>query len=60
MPPRGARHLAALFFTEHLVLPVAVVRQQVTYPGGRPQVDLVAQRFTAEEHARCKVPALTA
>lgn len=28
-PPLGARHFAAFFFTLHLVLPLAVVRQQV-------------------------------
>jgi hypothetical protein len=30
VPPRGALHFAASFLTEHLILPVAVVRQQVT------------------------------
>jgi hypothetical protein len=29
-PPLGARHFDASFFTRHFVLPLAVVRQQVT------------------------------
>jgi hypothetical protein len=30
LPPRGARHLSAPFFTAHVILPLAVVRQQAT------------------------------
>ena len=59
-PPLGALHLDGLDLTRHLVFPLAVVRQQVTNPAGRPQVDLVAHFFTADEHARGSVPSATA
>jgi hypothetical protein len=55
VPPLGARHLAALFLTAHLTLPLAVVRQQVTAPG-RPQVDFFTHFLTADTHARGRVP----
>jgi hypothetical protein len=59
-PPLGARHFAGLDFTLHLVFPRAVVRQQVTQPAGRPQVDLVAHFFTAEAQCLGSVPSVTA
>jgi len=43
--PLGAVHFAALDLTLQVVLPVAVVRQHVTQPGGRPQVERVAHFF---------------
>ncbi len=59
LPPRGARHVAALGLTLHLALPFAVVRQQVTAPG-RPQVDFAAQRSTLEAQLAGSVPPETA
>jgi hypothetical protein len=38
-------HCAALFLIEHVVTPLAFVRQQVTKPG-RPHVERDAHRFT--------------
>ena len=49
-PPAGALHFAALDFTEHLVRPLLVVRQQVTHPGARPQVERLMHFFTSEAH----------
>ena len=46
--PLGAVHFAALDLTLQVVLPVAVVRQHVTQPGGRPQVERVAHFFTVD------------
>jgi hypothetical protein len=48
-PPLGAMHFAALPFSEHLVLPFALVRQQVTEPAA-PQVDFLAHARTAALH----------
>jgi hypothetical protein len=59
LPPFGARHFAALFFTVHLVLPRAVVRQQVTEPG-RPQVAFFAHFFTAPAQALDSSPSVRA
>ena len=50
---------AALLFVPHVVVPFAVVRQQVTKPGF-PQVDRAAQCFTAPLHCFGSVPAFTA
>ncbi len=50
-PPFGALHLAALLLIEQLVLPLFVVRQQVTKPG-LPQVERAAQRRTKREQLR--------
>jgi hypothetical protein len=47
-PPVVPRHFVGLDFTEHLVRPAAVVRQQVTHPAGRPQVDLVTHFFSVD------------
>ena len=47
-PPVVPRHFSGLDFTEHLVRPAAVVRQQVTHPAGRPQVDLVTHFFNVD------------
>ena len=49
-PPLGARHFAGLDLTEHLVRPLAVVRQQVTQPAGRPHVDRVTHFVTSPLH----------
>jgi hypothetical protein len=54
-PPLGAVHLAALGFTTHFVLPLAVVRQQVTNPA-LPQVDFLAHPNTAARHAFGRSP----
>jgi hypothetical protein len=59
LPPRGARHVAALGLMLHLALPFAVVRQHVTAPG-RPQVDFAAQRSTLEAQLAGSVPPETA
>jgi hypothetical protein len=59
LPPRGARHFAALGLTLHFVLPFAAVRQQVTAPG-RPQVDLAAHRSAPEAQLAGSVPSATA
>ena len=48
-----------LLLVLHFVVPVAVVRQQVTKPGF-PQVDRAAQCFTAPLHCFDSVPAFTA
>jgi hypothetical protein len=45
LPPEGARHLLGADFTAHLVVPRALVRQQVTAPT-RPQVDFEAHLVT--------------
>jgi hypothetical protein len=49
-PPFGALHALALVFTEHLVVPFALVLQHVTLLG-LPQVDLAAHLTTAPLHA---------
>jgi hypothetical protein len=54
-PPFGALHLAALGFTAHFVLPLAVVRQQVTNPA-LPQVDFLAHPSTSARHAFGRLP----
>jgi hypothetical protein len=54
-PPLGAVHLAALGFTTHFVLPLAVVRQQVTNPA-LPQVDFLAHPNTAARHVFGRLP----
>jgi hypothetical protein len=46
LPPLGGVHAAAPLLTLHVVLPSAVVRQQVTKPN-LPQVDCAAQVLTA-------------
>jgi len=45
LPPCGAVQVATFLLIEHLITPVALVRQQVTNPG-RPQVECAAQRFS--------------
>jgi hypothetical protein len=45
VPPGGAMHFATLLFVLHFVLPVLVVRQQVTKPG-LPQIERAAHFFT--------------
>jgi hypothetical protein len=60
LPLLGAAHLAALDFTEHVVRPLAVVRQHVTHPGGRPQVERVTHFFTAEAQYAGNGPFMTA
>jgi hypothetical protein len=54
-PPLGAVHFAALGFTTHFVLPLAVVRQHVTNPA-LPQVDFLAHPSTAARHAFGRLP----
>jgi len=44
-PPLGAAHFAELLLIEHFVVPLAVVRQQVTAPG-LPHVEWAAHRLT--------------
>ena len=51
--------MASVFLMLHLVLPLAVVRQQVTKPAF-PQVDRAAQCFTAPLQRFGSVPAFTA
>jgi len=58
-PPLGAVHLAAFGFTTHFVLPLAVVRQQVTNPA-LPQVDFLAHPNTAARNAFGRSPLSTA
>jgi hypothetical protein len=58
-PPLGALHLDSLGTTEHLVRPVAFVRQHVT-KAGLPQVDLRAQPTTLALHCFGRVPLLAA
>ena len=47
-PPFGAPHFAGLLLIEQLVLPLFVVRQQVTKPD-LPHVERAAQRLTKRE-----------
>ena len=54
-PPLGAVHFAALGFTTHFVLPLAVVRQHVTNPA-LPQVDFLAHPSTVARHAFGRLP----
>jgi hypothetical protein len=54
-PLLGAVHLDSLGATEHFVLPVAFVRQQVTKPR-LPQVDLRAQLTTLALHCFGRLP----
>ena len=58
-PPLGAVHLAAFGLTTHFVLPLAVVRQQVTNPA-LPQVDFLAHPNTAARNAFGRSPLSTA
>jgi hypothetical protein len=58
-PPDGARHCAALFLMLHFVLPLRVVRQQVTAPG-RPHVERDAQRATSARQSAGRRPSATA
>jgi hypothetical protein len=58
-PPLGALHFASLDFTEHFVLPAAVVRQHVTKPD-RPQVDCLAHPTTAVLHCFGRLPVFAA
>jgi len=44
-PPLGAAHFAELLLIEHFVVPLPVVRQQVTAPG-LPHVERAAHRLT--------------
>jgi hypothetical protein len=44
-PPLGATHFAELVLIEHFVVPLLVVRQQVTKPG-LPHVERAAHRLT--------------
>jgi hypothetical protein len=55
----GDLQRATLLLMLHLVLPFAVVRQQVTKPGF-PQTDCAAQCLTAPLHCFGNVPAFTA
>jgi hypothetical protein len=48
-PPLGAAHRAVVLLSEHEVLPLALVRQQVLVPG-LPQVDLDAHLLTDPVH----------
>jgi len=59
VPFLGGLQSAALLLVLHLVVPVALVRQQVTKPGF-PQVDRAAQSFTARLQSFDSVPAFTA
>jgi hypothetical protein len=43
LPPDGARHFETSDLTLHFTRPLAVVRQQVTAPGLRPQVDFAVE-----------------
>ena len=58
-PPLGALQTAALFFTPHVRVPFAVVRQQVTKPGP-PQVDVTAHFLTGPLQDLGSVPSFTA
>jgi hypothetical protein len=58
-PPFGAVHFAVTDFTEHFVLPVAVVRQHVTKPFS-PQVDFLAHRKTSALHCFGRLPLVAA
>src|SRR5262249_6842467 len=58
-PPLGAAHFAVLDFTEHFVLPLAVVRQHVTKPAA-PQVDFLAHRRTSALHCFGRLPLVAA
>src|SRR5262245_17559829 len=58
-PPLGAVHFAVTDFREHLVLPVAVVRQHVT-KSFEPQVDFLAHRRTSALHCFGRLPLVAA
>src|SRR5437870_6661481 len=58
-PPLGGLQAAALRLIEHVVLSLALVRQQVTAPE-RPQVDCDAQYSTASSHSSRSSPSATA
>src|SRR5262245_11253634 len=54
-PPLGGLHAAAPDFTEHVFLPLAVVRQHVTKPD-RPQVDCLAHFTTSARQVFGRLP----
>jgi len=54
-PPLGAGHFAALGFTEHVWLPLGVVRKHVTNPA-LPQVDFLAHPTTDARHCFGRLP----
>jgi hypothetical protein len=56
-PPPGARHAAALRFTLHRLAPLALVWQQVTVPGGLPQVDRDRHRLAVPTQSAGRTPA---
>jgi hypothetical protein len=58
-PPLGGVHAAAPDFTEHVFLPLAVVRQQAMAPG-RPQVDCLAHFATSARQDFGRLPPFTA
>ena len=58
-PPFGGVHAVALDFTEHVLLPLAVVRQHVTKPD-RPQVDCLAQWTTSPRQDFGRLPPFAA
>jgi hypothetical protein len=54
-PPLGSVHFAALGFTEHVWLPMAVVRKHVTDPA-LPQIDFLAHPTTDALHCFGRLP----
>ncbi|HKA31474.1 MAG TPA: hypothetical protein VKH82_18975 [Candidatus Binatia bacterium] len=58
-PPLGAVHFVVTDFREHLVLPVAVVRQHVM-KSFEPQVDFLAHRRTSALHCFGRLPLVAA
>ena len=58
-PPFGGMHAVAFDFTAHVLLPLAVVRQQVTKPG-RPHVDCFAHFATSARHDFGRLPRFAA
>src|SRR5262245_28781789 len=58
-PPPGARHAAALRFTLQRLAPLALVWQQVTVPGGLPQVDRDRHRLASLTQSAGSRPAMT-
>ena len=59
VPPGGGSQADSLLLIEQLVLPLLLVRQQVTKPG-LPQVDRDSQDITAPEHGGRSDPSSTA
>src|SRR5437867_2128947 len=59
VPPGGGSQADSLLLIEQLVLPLLLVRQQVTKPG-LPQVDCASQLITAPEHGGRSDPFSTA